>query len=158
MNENPKRRKKSDNPYILSKDETNDIHVISFKDFNGSFNDIKVSKEIYEIFNSFELDDLSELNEYDNHIEHSEIFENKLNNRIMDKPISIEDEIIKKASFVDVKNAINMLPPAQKRRIKKYYFDDKNEYEIAREEATTQQAINKSLKIAKEKLKKFLKN
>ena len=39
----------------------------------------------------------------------------------------------------------------------KYYFYDKNEYEIAKEEGTTHQAVNKSLKQAKEKLKEILK-
>ena len=40
----------------------------------------------------------------------------------------------------------------------KYYFDDKNEYEIAEEEKTTQQAINKSLNKALKNLEKKLKN
>ena len=49
------------------------------------------------------------------------------------------------------------MPEVQKRRIKKYYFADKNEYEIAREEKTTQQAVNKSLRNAIQKLKEILK-
>lgn len=57
----------------------------------------------------------------------------------------------------NLSRAIAQLSSVQKRRIVKYYFDDKNEYEIAREENTTQQAINKSLKKAREKLKDFLK-
>ena len=37
------------------------------------------------------------------------------------------------------------------------YFDDKNEYQIAKEENTTQQAVNKSLNLARIKLKEILK-
>ena len=52
---------------------------------------------------------------------------------------------------------INKLPEIQKRRIKKYNFDELNETEIAEQEGTTQQAINYTLTIAKNNLKNFLK-
>ena len=97
------------------------------------------------------------MNEYDRHIEHSEIFENNMNSRAMDKHLSLEDEIIRKTTFEELKSAIEMLPEVQKQRIKKYYFDDKNEYQIAKEENTTQQAVNKSLNLARIKLKEILK-
>ena len=54
--------------------------------------------------------------------------------------------------------AIKQLPEVQQRRIKKYCFEEKKEYEIAEEEGTTQQAINKSLRQARQKLKEILKN
>ena len=124
----------------------------------GKLQKIEVSESIFKIFDRFELDDLSQMNEYDNHIEHSEIYENNLNSRVMDKPISLEDEVIKKSRFDELKKAIETLPEVQKRRVKKYYFDGKNEYQIAIEENTTQQAVNKTLKLAREKLKEILKN
>lgn len=157
MAERPKRRKNKDNPYILSCIEEKNIYIINFKDVKGNLQKIEVSEEIYKAFNLFELQDIKELNEYDRHIEHSEIFENNLDFRIKDKPISLEDEIIRKATFDELKKAIDTLPEVQKRRIKKYYFADKNEYEIAREEKTTQQAVNKSLRNAIQKLKEILK-
>lgn len=40
------------------------------------------------------------------------------------KPMDLEDEIVKKASFEDLITSINKLPTEQKRRIKKYYFDE----------------------------------
>ena len=98
------------------------------------------------------------MNEFDRHIEHSEIYEESLVKRAKEKTISMEDEFIQKATFEELKRAIEMLPEPQKRRIKKYYFDDKNEYQIAEEERTTHQAIDQSLKIGRENLKKFLKN
>jgi len=82
---------------------------------------------------------------------------NTLEMKAKDKPISVEDQIIKKATFEELQRAINSLPETQRRRIKKYYFAEKNEYEIAKEEHTTQQAVNKSLRLAIQKLKEILK-
>ena len=157
MAERPKRRKYKDNPYTLRFIEEKNIYIVSFKDVKGHIQDVEVSQEVYKAFDRFELDDLSELNEYDNHIEHSEIFENNLERRIKDKPISLEDEIIKKSTFEELKNAIDLLPEIQKRRIKKYYFDEKTEQEIANEEKTTHQSVHIILERALRNLKKLLK-
>lgn len=158
MGERPKRRKYRDNPYTLSFIEEKNIYIVSFKDIKGDTHKVEVSKEVYKAFDKFELEDLTEMNEYDRHIEHSEIYENSLNTRAMDKPISLEDEVIKKTSFENLKLSLELLPEVQKRRIKKYYFDDKTVYQIAEEENTTHQAISKSLKCAIKKLKEILKN
>ena len=157
MAERPKRRKYKDNPYSLKYIEEQNIYIVSFKDVKGVNQIVEVSKEVYQEFNRFELQDLKELNEYDRHIEHSELYENTLDMRVKDKPISLEDEVIKKASFYELKKAVQLLPEVQRRRIKKYYFADKNEYIIAKEEHTTQQAVNKSLRLAIKKLREILK-
>lgn len=158
MAERPKRRKYRDNPYTLNYIEEENIYIVSFKDVKGQLQSIQVSREIYKAFDRFELDDLSEMNEYDNHIEHSEIFENKLEIRVKDKPTGLEDYIIQKSTFEDLKKAINMLPEVQKRRIKKYYFEDKTEQQIADEENATHQSVHIILERALENLKKILKN
>lgn len=154
----PKRRKYKDNPYTLNYCEEKDIYIISFKDSKGILQNVEVTEKIYKAFDRFELDDLSEMNEFDNHIEHSEVFENNLNNRAMDKPISLEDEVIRKSTFDELKKAIEMLPEVQKRRIKKYYFEDKTEQQIADEENATHQSVHIILERAIENLKKILKN
>ena len=135
-----------------------DIYIISFKDSKGILQNVEVTETIYKAFDRFELDDLSEMNEFDNHIEHSEVFENNLNDRAMDKPISLEDEVIRKSTFDELKKAIEMLPEVQKRRIKKYYFEDKTEQQIADEENATHQSVHIILERAIENLKKILKN
>lgn len=157
MAERPRRRKCKDNPYTLNYIEERNIYIVSFKDVRGHLQKIEVSEEVYKAFDRFELQDIKELNEYDRHIEHSELFENSLEKRAKDKPLSLEDEIIKKSTLEELKNSIELLPEVQKRRIKKYYFADKNEYVIAKEEHTTQQAVNKTLKQAIQKLKEILK-
>lgn len=158
MDKNPKRRKYWDNPYLLSKDESKNLYIISFKDTLGITQKIEVTKEIYSVFNDFELKDLSQMNEFDNHIEHSEVYENNLEKRTKEKTISIEDEFIKKATFEELKSSIDKLDEPYRKRIKMYYFDDKNETEIAEIEGVSQQAISKSLHIAIKNLRIFLKN
>ena len=158
MAERPKRRKHKDNPYTLKHIEEKNIYIITFKDGTGKVNNVEVTKKVFQAFDRFELDDLSELNEYDNHIEHSEIYENNINARAKDKPICIEDEIIKKSTFEELKSALEKLPEVQKRRIKKYYFDDKTEVEIAQDENVSQKNVSKSLAVAKRNLKEILKN
>ena len=157
MAERPKRRKYKDNPYTLNYIESKNIYTVSFKDVKGKLQEVEINKEIYKALDRFELDDLSEMNEYDNHIEHSEIFENNLESRAKDKPILLEDMIIQKVTFEKLKEAINLLPEVQRRRIKKYYFEDKNEKEIANEEKISQKNVSKSLAVAKRNLKEILK-
>lgn len=156
MGQRPKRRKYKDNPYSLNYIEEKNIYLISFKDSYGRLQEVEVSRKIYEAFDRFELDDLSELNEYDNHIEHSEIYENNLVSRQKDKSQLLEDYIIQEFTFEELRNAINLLPEIQKRRIKKYYFEEKTQQQIANEENVDIRSIQYSLNIALKKLKKFL--
>lgn len=158
MDKNPKRRRIKDNPYSLSRDESKSIYIVSFKDVSGNMHKVEVTEEVYRAFNEFELKDLSQLNEYDNHIEHSVIYENNLEKRSKYKAASIEDDFIKKSTFEELKSAIEMLPEVQRRRIKKYYFEDMSETEIAIEENVSQKNISKTLKTARKNLKEFLKN
>lgn len=157
MDERPKRKKHRDNPYVLLKINEKGLYRVSFKDGIGITRIVEITKEVYEAFDNFELEDISEMHEFERHIEHSEVFEENLNKRAMDKPMSLEDEVIRKTTFEDLMRAVNNLPEVQKRRIKKYYFDEKNVYQIAEEENTTHQAISKTLGIALEKLKEILK-
>lgn len=155
MVDRPKRRRKMDNPYNLK--IMNNSYYIIFKS-NNKYNEVEVTKEVFDLMNRFELDDLKELNEFDRHIEHSELTEHTLNNRMLFKQESIEDLIIRKTSLEDLRKAINMLPEVQRRRIKLYYFDELTEKEIARLENVSQKNISKSLTIAKNNLKEILKN
>jgi len=156
MEKRPKRRKHKDNPYTLE-NLGNGKYVVTFKDGTNKLKVIEISEKIFQTMNSFELDDISELNEFDRHIEHSEIFENNLNERAMDKPISLEDEIIKKLDFDELKKAIQELPEIQRNRLKKYYFEDMTYEEIAKEENCSKVAIKYSIDIALEKISKKLK-
>lgn len=153
----PKRRRYKDNPYILNYDEENNIYEITFKKDKEVIT-LNVTEEIYNIFNKSELKDLSEMNEFDNHIEHLELDENSLFHRSFTKESSIEDLIMKRKDLDLLNEAINKLPLVQKRRLEMYFYDGLNTYEIAKIENCSHQAINKSLNLALNELKKNLKN
>lgn len=157
MAERPKRRKYKDNPYTLNYIEEKNIYIVSFKDVKGHIQKVEVSEAVYKAFDRFELDDLSEMNEYDNHIEHSEIFENNLESRAKDKPISLEDSVANKLQIEEIKKEIEKLPEIQKMRLRKYYFEDKTFEEIAREEHCTKRAVKFSIDIAISKISKKFK-
>lgn len=53
---NPKRRKDRYNPYTIYKRTGH--YYISFKDGQGDFYKIEISKALYDTFDLFELDDL----------------------------------------------------------------------------------------------------
>ncbi|MBQ9071875.1 MAG: sigma-70 family RNA polymerase sigma factor [Bacilli bacterium] len=158
MAERPKRRKHKDNPYTLECIEEKNIFRVSFKDGIGKKHKVDLDKKQFEAFNKFELEDLSELNEYDNHIEHSEVFENKLNERVVDKPLGVDEVVENKIRDEEIRKAISTLSEIQKRRIVKYFFEEKTEYEIAREENATQQSVHIALERGKAILKEILKN
>lgn len=54
--------------------------------------------------------------------------------------------------------AITKLPEVQKRRLKKYYFEEKTFDEIALEEGCTYQSIQRSVYRAVAKIKSILEN
>ena len=54
--------------------------------------------------------------------------------------------------------AISKLPEVQKRRLNKYYFEEKTFDEIALEEDCTYQCVQRSVYRAVEKIKNILKN
>ena len=154
----PKRRKSKDNPYSLNYNEENHTYKVSFKDGINIFHEIEVSEKIYEAFDKFELEDISQMHKYERHIEHSEIYENTLNSRAVDKPVSLEQEVENKIMVDELKDAINLLSEVQKRRLKMYYFEDMTLKQIADIEGCSPKNVFKSIEQAKENIKKNLKN
>lgn len=149
----PKRRKDKYNPYTLEYDEIMNQYIIIFSDNSKQKHKVVVEKEVYEVFNQFELEDLSMMNEYDNHIEHSEVYENNLFSRAINKPISLEKIVERKITNESLYISINNLPQIQKRRLQKYYFLEKTYEEIALEEHCTKRAIKFSVDIAIKKIR-----
>ncbi len=153
----PKRRKSKNNPYIIGFDEVKETYTLTFKDSRNVIQVVEISEEIYKKFNEFELEDLSELNEYDNHIEHSEIYEETLYKRALNKEMPIEDTVGYKLTVEELRENINELPIIQKERLKKYYIEHKTFEEIAKEENCTKRAVKFSVDIAIQKLSKKMK-
>lgn len=157
MAESPKRNKSKDNPYTIGFDENTQTYTVEFSDNKRIIHKLEISKEVYLAFDKFELEDISQIHKYRKHIEHSEVYEETLNNRIMNKPISIEEEVEEKLLFEELKNAINQLTDIQKKRVILYYFENKTLKEIAKQEDCSIKNVHKSIEQAIEKIKKSFK-
>ena len=149
MDKRPKRRKDKYNPYILYTKAGR--YYISFVDVNNNFQEIAVSQKVFESFNRFELEDISQLNEYDRHLEHSELNENTLYQKSVSSEQPLEEYFDKAQDEENLHMAISKLPDVQKRRLKKYYFEDKTFEEISHEEGCTYQCVQRSVYRAVEK-------
>lgn len=117
----PIRNKSKDNLYTLGFDEEKNIYTVEFKDNKNILHKVEISEKVYKAFDKFELEDISQIHKVRSHIEHSEVFEETLNTRMLYKPISIEEEVENKVLLDDLKKAINHLTDVQKRRLKLDY-------------------------------------
>lgn len=158
MDKHKKRNKDKYNPYTLEVDETNEIYTVIFKDSNNIEQRIVVTKEIYDAFDKFELEDISQIHKIRKHIEHNEVYEETLFHKSIVSSMSVEEKIEQKILYEELKETINELNDIQKRRLKKYYFDNMTFEEIAKEEHCTKRAVKFSVDIALEKISKKIKN
>ena len=150
----PKRRKDKYNPYTLTIKE--DKHLLSFRDGQGVFQELVITKELFEVLNRFELDDLSILNEWDRHIEHFEQSEQSLNRRAFYKAESVEDAVLRNIEYERLHRAISELPETQRRRLTLYYFQGLTYEQIAKMEGCTIMPVKRSIDLALKKIKLFL--
>lgn len=158
MNNIPSNRNKSkDNPYTLGFDENKNVYIVKFKDNKKIFHEVEISEEIYHAFDKFELEDISQIHKYRNHIEYNKVYEETLYHRAIRNEKSIDELVENKILNEKLKQSINELSVIQKRRIIKFYFEDKTQREIAKEEnvniRAVQYTLNNAIKKIKEKFK-----
>jgi len=152
MDKHPIRRKFIDNPYTLSSSKNDDLYIISFIDSNGIVQNVKVDKEVYDLFDDNEKYENARFKEYNDHI-----LLGQYNDEIISKATSIEDEILNNLIVDDIRKVISSLPTIQKKRIYKYFFQNKTLEQIAKEERCSKVAIKHSIDRALEKIsKKFI--
>ena len=149
--------KSKNNPYTLGFDTIKNSYTLTFKDTSNTIQVVEINELLYKEFNQFELDDLSEMNEYDNHIEHSELYDETLYKRTVNKTMSIEEIIEYKLLKEQLNEFIKELPIIQRNRLLKYYMENKTYEEIAKEEKCTKRAIKFSVDIAIKKITEKMK-
>lgn len=157
MDKHLKRNKSNDNPYTLGYDDNKKTYTVQFVDNLKVAHTIEVSDKIYEAFDKFELEDISQIHKYRKHIERNEVYEETLYHRAIDFSVSVEDQVEDNMLKESLKDAINELPEIQRRRLQKYFFEDKTYEEIANEEGISAKNVWKSINIALDKIKKNLK-
>ena len=140
--------------YIIYKNEENK-NIAIFKDSENNIHEVEISDIIIEALNNEKRKEKRQKNEFDRHIEHSEIFENKLAARVMDKPLNIEEQFENKLISKKIRDAISSLSNVQKRRINMYYFENMTQQEIADKEGVSLRAVQYTLNDALEELKKI---
>ena len=86
----------------------------------------------------------------------TEIWDSSLYERVFQKEEGVEDTVLNKLEAERLHNAIQQLSEIQRRRLMKYYFEDKNYEQIAQEEGCSFQMVAKSVKAAIRNLKKIL--
>lgn len=144
--------------YILEYLEETKQYYISFKDIVGHECRIEINRDIFDAYIESKKAYKKIENEFDRHIEHSEIYINSLHKRAINKSETLEEIVENKIINSELKKAIKELPEAQKRRLEKYYFEDKTFEQIAQEEKCTKRAIKFSVDIAIKKISKINKN
>lgn len=152
-----KKWKEDDEYFEVQYDTETNKYYSCFKDVKRKNQRVEIREDIVQAYIEASKVARKFENEYSRHIEHSEIYDNNLNDRALDKPISLEDEVIRKATFDDVRNAIETLSDIQKRRIKLYYFEGKTQEEIAEIEKVNIRNVQSTLKDALDNLKKIIK-
>ena len=140
--------------YIVYTNDENK-HIAIFRDANNIIQEVEISDIIKEALISEKLKEKRQQNQFDRHIEHSEIYENRLNSRVLDKTKSLEEQLENKIINQNLRDAISSLSEVQKRRIKMYYFENMTQQEIADKEGVSLRAVQYTLNDALEELKKI---
>ena len=157
MDKRPKRFKEFDNPYTLESIEKEELYFIKFKDDKGEHL-VTVTKEVFDVFDESEKQDNNMMVRNSRYIHKYELSDEALSNKMLNNQTSIEDKLINDFEIEELYEAINELSDIQKRRIRKYFFEDKTFEEIAKEENCTKRAVKFTIDIALEKISKKFQN
>ena len=153
----PKRKKSKDNPYKIVYQDDENKYICIFRDSRNNLQFVELTLEVFNALNEFELEDISQMHKFDKHIEHSELYESTLNKRMTKNDDSFEEKIERKIMVETIINEIMYLPEMQKKRMIKYFFENKTLSEIAEEEHCSKVAVKYSIDIAIEKISKKIK-
>ena len=157
MDIRPKRYKEYDNPYTLESVEKEELYFIRFRD-DKEEHLVTVSKEVFDVFDESEKQDNNMMVRNSRYIHKYELSDEALSNKMLNNQTSIEDKLISDFEIEELYEAINELSDIQKRRIRKYFFENKTFEEIAKEENCTKRAVKFTVDIALEKISKKFKN
>ena len=157
MDNRPKRFKEIDNPYTLESIEKDKLYFIKFRDEKGEHL-VTVTKEVFDVFDESEKEDNKMMVRNSRYIHKYELSDEALNNKMLNNQTSIEDMLINDFEIEELYKAINELSDIQKRRIRKYFFEDKTFEEIAIEEECSKVAVKYTIDIALENISKKIKN
>ena len=128
-------------------------YSISFKDGQGESHELEVSEQLFLEFRQMERRNRNLQQWNQRHREFNEVWDETLYRRALRVPKTLDESMIEKERNELFYNAVARLPEIQRRRFLLYYEYDFNFYQIGEMEHCTASAVQKSVSVAKEKVK-----
>lgn len=139
--------------YELIYDITNKKYYIHFNNYEEKKILSEIPKDVFFAYIESKREIKRGTNETERHWEQNEVTESTLYNRVLYPIKSVEDIVVENERNEIIHNAIRELNKSQKRKLIKYYYEEKTEAEIGKEEKQSHQAISKGLKLARNNIK-----
>lgn len=144
--------------YIVFSNSDNSKNIIVFKDGNGKSRIIRANKTLRNEYKR-RSEENSQNIKFSRYIEHSKLTDISLNNRSINKEISLEEQVISNLESERIIKEIWKLPTPQNRRVYMYIVDELSYTKIAKIEnraiPTIKESIDRGLENLRKKLKKF---
>lgn len=161
MKKHSKIKRETIDTYIVFSNSDESKNIIAFKEETGKTRIIRANKLLRDEYRKRKSEENSQKIKFSRYIEHSELTENSLNNRAINKGISLEEEAISNLEAERIIKQIWNLPVPQNRRVYMYIVDEFSYTEIARIEnrsiPTVKESIDRGLENLRKNLKKFYK-
>lgn len=154
MDKRPKRNRDKYNPYYLHSDKERGIYRIHFSNGSKEYK-LKISKELFENLDDIEKYEAKKIQYDKRYIEQSYQTDISLYNKAVNKPLGVDEKIIKDNDYKKLYKAITNLSEMHRRRILLYYKHNLSMSEIAEIEGCSKVAIKYSIDIALKQLREY---
>ena len=133
--------------------ESDKRYFISFKDGQGERHELEVFEQLFIEFRQMERKNRNLQQWNQRHREFNEVWDETLYRRALRVPKMLDERMIEKERNEIFAKAVARLPEIQRRRFLLYYEYDLNFYQIGKMEHCTASAVQKSVSVAREKVK-----
>ena len=133
--------------------ESDKRYFISFKDGHGERHELEVFEQLFIEFRQMERKNRNLQQWNQRHREFNEVWDETLYRRALRVPKTLDERMIEKERNELFYKAVARLPEIQRRRFLLYYEYDLNFYQIGKMEHCTASAVQKSVSVAREKVK-----
>ena len=144
--------------YKLEFDNKLNKYYIFFKDSVGKECKLEIEEEIFNVYMKSKQEYKKIQNQYDRHEEHFEQTEKNLYKKGVHTAEYVEDFIIKKEAYSDLRKTVKKVTSPHNKRVEMYFFKEMTIQEIATKEGKNERTIRYSIKKGiDEIIKKFKK-
>ena len=133
--------------------ESDKRYFISFKDGQGERHELEVFEQLFIEFRQMERKNRNLQQWNQRHREFNEVWDETLYRRALRVPKMLDERMIENERNEIFVKTVARLPEIQRRRFLLYYEYDLNFYQIGKMEHCTASAVQKSVSVAREKVK-----